>query len=483
MTWLVAMVALGGGQDSDAWRALLEIPISPESIAIDLSALSREQAASRLAALSPQLVRDRREPRILLRAAEWLEVIGDGGSIDYATTARNALLETTRTPEMEVQLAEAYIRLNQNEEAVTQLAKLPAGALKSRWEGERLRRTVERAAQLDLVPRGVARWLPLSLAALRRPDDAPGWHRTLDQGVEAFEAAVKADPKDPVLHRLSADAMVARAYVESAERWMTERKTVELIPLAAFIRFKEAASLASEDPIAQAEAYEVRVLHESEKVGEDPAKWPKDAAKYLEGVRARLKAIAEGADPIGARQAAEVLALIAVRERRGEEGLKWLEKASTPSSERMEWVRFRVLIGAGKFEEAVKAAESVPKKETYPDLAFGLAAAYDRLGRTADRDALLIEARAVARFHLGLMLAHAISELRRPDGAGLSTAVGLLSEAESRAGDDPLGDEIRFARAVCYGILGDLPAARAALSRISSLPGSRLAKAKKLAGG
>lgn len=482
MTWLVALVALGQGATADAWRALLEIPISAEPVAIDMTSLAREQAASRLAALGPQLVRDRREPRILLRAAEWLEVLGDPGARDYAENARLALAELTRTPEQDVQFVEALVRLNRDVEAAEQIAKLPPGATRSRWEGELLRRQVERLAQVELVPRGIARWLPLSLASLRRPADASVWRSTLDSSISAFEAAVKAEPKDPVLHRLSADAMVARAYVESAERWIAERKTVSLIPLAAFIRFKEAAGLASEDPLSQAETYEVRVLHETEAAGADPAKWPKDAIKYLEGVRARLKTIAEGPDALTARQAAEVLALISVRERRLEEGLDWLARASQPDSERMAWVRFRVLLGVGKLAEAVEVGEGIPGRDTLPDLAMGLAAAYDRLGRTESRDAILIEARHASPTDLGLMLTQAVVELRKSDGSGLPTAVGLLADAESRAAEDPLANEIRFARAVCYALLGDLPAARAALGRIGELSGTRLERAKKLAG-
>jgi len=482
MTALIALVMLGQAPSPEAWRALLEIPISTEPVAIDMTSLAREQAASKLAALGPQLVRDRREPRILLRAAEWLEILGDPGAMDYAENARAALLELTRTPEQEVQLAEALVRLNRDAEAAEQIAKLPLGAVRSRWEGERLRRQVERLAQVEVVPRGVARWLPLSLASLRRPSEAAGWHSTLDQSIAALEAAVKLEPKDPVLHRLSADAMVARAYVESAERWIVERQTVSLIPLSAFIRFKESASLASEDPLAQAEAYEVRVLHETEQAGSDPSKWPTDAAKYLEGVRARLKSIAEGADALMARQAAEILALISVRERRLEEGLTWLEQASQPASERIGWVRFRVLLGVNKLAEAVAVGEAIPARDTLPELAMGLIAAYDRLGRTEARDAALIEARHASPTDLGLMLAQAVIELRKPDGSGLPTAVGLLSDAESRAAGDPLANEVRFARAVCYALLGDLPAARAALGKITELSGTRLAEAKKLAG-
>lgn len=481
MTWLLALAALATPQDPGAWRGLLEIPIPEDPVAIDLSALVKEQAAAKLAALGPQLVRDRREPRILLRAAEWLEILGDPGSLDYATSARRELLAATRTPEIDLQLAEAQVRV-EPDAAAEQLAKLPAGAIRSRWEGERLRRMIEREAQLELVPRGVARWLPLSLAALRRPNDASRWHLALDEAVVSFEAAVKADPKDPTLHRLSADAMVARAYVESAEKWLSERKTVPLIPLAAFVRFKEAAALASDEPLAQAEAYEVRVLHESEQHGEDPAKWGKDASKYLEGVRGRLKSIAEGQDPILLRQAAEVLALISIREGRTAEGLTWLTKAATPASERTDWIRFRMYLGTGKFDEAIAVGEQMPAKTELPELALGLAAAYDRMGKAEARDSILIEARSEAPNHPGLMLAQAINDLRKPDGSGLSNAVTLLSTAASQTTDEWLADEIRFARAVCYGLLGDLPAARSALSGISKLSGTRLAKAKKLAG-
>jgi len=481
MTWLLALAALATPQDAGAWRGLLEIPIPEDPVAIDLSALAREQAAAKLAALGPQLVRDRRETRILLRAAEWLETLGDPGSLDYALSAKRELMAATRTPEVDLQLAEALVRA-EPDSAAEQIARLPAGAVRSRWEGERLRRMIEREAQLELVPRGVARWLPLSLAALRRPSDAARWHASLDDAVLAFEAAVKDDPKDPNLHRLSADAMVARAYVESAEKWLAERKTVPLIPLSAFVRFKEAAALASDEPLAQAEAYEVRVLHESEQNGENPAKWPKDASKYLEGVRARLKGIAEGQDPILSRQAAEVLALIGIREARIPEGLSWLAKAANPASERTDWIRFRVYLGTGKFDEAIGVGEQMPAKTELPELALGLAAAYDRVGKAESRDAILIEARSESPNHPGLMLAQAINDLRKPDGSGLSNAVTLLSTAAAQTTDDWLADEIRFARAVCYALLGDLPAARSALSGITTLSGTRLAKAKKLAG-
>lgn len=479
---MIILAALLAFQEPNpaAWRALLDMPIIAEPVAIDLSELAREQAANKLSALGPQLVRERREPRILLRAAEWLETLGDDGWRDYAEGAESALkaLET-RTPELEVSYAEALVRLHRHE-AIAQIAKLPEGPLKARWEGEWLRRSVERSAQLDLVPRGIARWLPLSLASLRRPTQITPWRGTLTKSILSFEQAVKADPKDATLHRLSADAMIARAYVESAERWLAERKTVALIPLEAFIRYKEAASLATEDPIAQAEAYEVRVLRESEQSGDDPKKWPADAVKYLDGVRARLAVIATGPEPLTARQANEVLGLIAIREGRVDEGLAALKRASEPPSERMAWIRFRVLSRLGRLADAVAAGTEIEKPHTVPELAFGLVGALDRLNKPIERDALLVDARAHEPAHAGLLLAHAVLQLRKPDGSGFGEAQGLLEQATRGAHDDALADEVRYVRAVYYGLLGDLPAARATLASIRSLPPARMTAIRKL---
>lgn len=465
-----------------AWRALLDVPIMAEPVAIDLSELTREQAASKLALLGPQLVRERKEPRILLRAAEWLETLGDPGWRDYAESAEAGLkaLEA-RTPEQAVSYVEALVRLDRldAQREIDALAESPA---KARWEGERLRRNVENSAQLELVPRGLARWLPLSLASLRRPNQIPAWKETLTKSVLAFEQAVKADPKDATLHRLSADAMIAKAYVESADRWLAERKTVALIPLEAFIRYKEAASIATEDPIAQAEAYEVRVLRESEQVGDDPKKWPADATKYLEGVRTRLKTLATGPEALTARQANEVLGLIAIREGRVEEGLAALKLASDPPSERMAWVRFRVLFRLGRLTDAVAAGLEIDRPHTVPDLAFGLVAALDRLNKPDERDALLVDARAHEPTHAGLLLVHAVLQLRKPDGSGIAEARGLLEQANRASLDDTLADELRYARAIYYGILGDLPAARAALAPIRTISPERMNAIRKLAG-
>lgn len=481
MTLLAALVLLTPSSESpDAWRALLEIPISPEPVGIDLAAMAHEQAASRMTVLAPQLLREKREPRILLRAAEWMEVMGDPIALDYAERARVALAGSTSTPEVDAQLAEALIRLNRNDEAVVQLAKLANGPVRWRWEGERLRRQVEAEAQVKLVPREISRWLPLSLASLRRPESGIRWQALLNTAVESFEKAVKAEPKDPVLHRLSADAMVARAYVDSAERWLKERKTVSLIPVEAFVRFKEAAALASEDPLAQAEAYEVRVLRETEQLGANVGKWPKDAAKYLEGLRAQLIGVAGGTDSVSARQASEILALLAVREGRLDEGLKWLDRANDPPSERMSWVRFRVWLGTGRLAEAITEGEALLPKLALSELAFGLAAAYDRVNRPEDRDRVLLDARQHEPEHLGLMLAQAIVSLRQPDGSGLSSAGVLLDNAEARGADDLLVHEIRFARVVYYALLGDVPAARATLAKITAPLGTRVTRARKL---
>lgn len=479
---LVAALLAFQQPDPAAWRALLDVPIIADPVAIDLAELSREQAAARLSTLGPQLVRERREPRILLRAAEWLETLGDDGWRSYAQDAEAALIAVeSRTPDLELSLAEAMVRLGRAD-AAAQIAKLPEGPARWRWEGERLRRSVEQSAQVELVPRGLARWLPLSLASLRRPAQIPLWRDTLAQSVQSFERAVKSQPKDATLHRLSADAMVAQAYVESAQRWLADRQTVALIPLEAFIRYKEAASLATEDPVAQAEAYEVRVLRESEQVGEDRKRWPVDATKYLEGLRTRLAGLATSPEAFVARQAHEVLGLIAVREGRIAEGLDHLKAASEPASERMAWIRFRVLIRLGRMEEALAAGLEIENPHTVPDLAFGMIAVYERLRREEDRDALLVDARAHDPSHPGLLLAHAVRDLRKTDGTGLAEAGSLLEQAARSVEEGTLADEVRYARAVYYGLLGDLPAARAALQPVRTISAARLTAIRKLMG-
>jgi tetratricopeptide (TPR) repeat protein len=455
------LVATGTGQDRNALRGLIRVPYVAERITLDLPAIRAERAAERLATLGPELTADRRNPRLLLRAALLLREMGDPATLDYARRAVESLLESKAAKplgaEQSQQLVEAATLSSQFDLAEEGLVGVSDEHVRRTLEGELAIFRVWDAAGVALRAPSGDRLLALSVAALRRPEEAKAWSAGLEKASATLKRACQLAPKEPRAHRSLAISIVARAYVESALRWRHEQKTAVLMPPEGFAHFKEAANLAPDDVIAQWEAFEARVAMERGKGAEN---LPKDATKFVGVLKDRLRAVATS-DVSDARRAREILAVVLVQTGQLAEGLKQLEQASgDPVNLRVGVMRARIHLGLGEAAEAATLARELYQREAIPEVALLAAAALEQAGQLSEADSLVTSALARDPGNPELRLARASFLLRDASGEGLSEARETLSALADLDDGDPLMAEAKFLRAVYFGLIGDLEAAR-----------------------
>ncbi len=465
--------------DKEALRALIRIPYIAEPITLDVPALRAERAGEKLAALSGELVSDRTNPRLNFRAGSLLREMGDPAAREYFRKASSALRELAKTKEHDAEqlrlfvesltasaeFEEAEVALAQGklDEATTTLLRGELGIFRV-WE----------AAGVLVKAPGGDRMLSLSLTALRRPDEATAWKAQFKASADLLKKACQLAPKDARPHRSLAVALGGQAYVESALLWRAEQKTVGLMPSEAFAHYKEASNLTPDDVIAQWEAFESRVAMEKSK---GASGLPKDAAKFVATLTQRLKASAESGSS-DARRAREVLGVIHAQTGATLEALDNLEKASGERPiPRVQLMRFRLLMALNRPGDAAELGQAFLQTEFSADIALGVAVALERAGQVAKADLATTEGLMREPQNPELRLARASFLLRDPTGEGLKEA-GQTLDALTRLDEaDPLLVEVRFLRAIYFGLIGDVEAARLILDQLPK--GDRIEKAKK----
>ncbi len=486
--WVVlvfSFLASLGAADSAALRALLRIPFVPEPLSLDLAAVRAERAVEGLAKLNPELLADRLNPRLNYRAASYMREMGDPASGEYARRAVDALIEAERARPLDLDqtrlLIEAAIAAGDLELAGKRLddSKLTDADVATLRGEIAIFRVFEEANVAQMSPAG-DRMLRISLEALRNSDVAATWKELLLGAAKDLRRAAQLAPKDARPHRSLAVALVARAYVESAIRWRSEQATTSLMPEEAFAHFKEASNLAPEDVVAQWEAYESRVALERSRGASVASALPKDALKYVATLTKRLQVIATS-ERTDSRLAAEILGVIVSQGTKPEDALAWFDRARGSSFKpRIEWLRFRLLLAIGKPAEAAIAGEPLLADKSVPEFALALAVAYERAGETERADRLVVESLMKWPGSPELRLARSIALLRDASGAGLVEAGQTLDQLTTVLTDgDPLQDELRFARAVYFGLIGDVDSAKRVIDLIDKKMPARVDRLRK----
>lgn len=454
--------------DKAALRALIKIPYVPEAITLDVPALRAERAGEKLAALSGELVSDRNNPRLTYRAGSLLREMGDPASRDFfnrcASTLRDQAKVKALDPDQARLFVEALTAAARFEEADQFLkeAKLEE-SVQLVLQGELgIFRVWEAAGVAQKAPGG-DRLLAVSLEALRRPEEAATWKAEFEKAVANLKRACQLIPKDPQPHRSLAVALVGLAYVESAVRWRTEKKTVVLMPAEAFAHFKEASNLAPEDVIAQWEAYEARVGMEKSK---GVAVLPKEAAKFVATLVQRLKAVAD-TKQTDARRAREILSVIQAQNGQAPEALDGFDHAKgDPPIPRVQLMRFRLLLALGRPGEAAEVGQALLATEFSSEIAVGVAVALERAGKIDKADSATTDALTREPTNPELRLARASFLLRDETGQGLAEGGQTLGALARLDEGDPLLPEVRFLRAIYFGLIGDVEAARLILDQM-----------------
>ncbi len=470
---------MSAGVDKAALRALIKIPYAAEPITLDVPALRAERAGEKLAALSAELVSDRNNPRLNFRAGSLLREMGDPAARDYFLRASTILSEIAKSKPLDAEqtrmLVEAWTASARFDDAESVLAqgKLDEPTLLL-LRGELGIFRVWEAAGVTLKAPGGDRLLSVSLAALRRPDDAPLWKDQFTKASEILKKACQAAPKDARPHRSLAVGLVALAYVDSALRWRAEQKTVVLMPPEAFSHFKEAANLAPEDVIAQWEAFEARVAMEKSK---GVATLPKDAAKFVATLVQRLQTVADSTQT-DARRAREVLGVIQAQTGQTVPALECFEKAQgDPPRPRVQVMRFRLLLALNRPGEAAELGQQLLASEFSAEIAIGVAAALERAGKLDKADEATTNALTREPENPEVRLARASFLLRNESGEGLAEGGQTLSTLARLDEADPLMPEVRFLRAIYFGLIGDVEAARLILDQLPK--SDRIEKAKQ----
>ncbi len=483
----LAALVLGGDVDRAALRALLQIPYHPPIITVETDELRAVQAADRLSQLSSELLKPKREARVLARAGQLLALTGDAGAPDYYRKALTAL-ETEPKDDEHARLAiDAEIQTGDFDaaQAALELRKksMPDDGWTSLFEGEVKYRRVMVEAQAVETTAAPERLLDLSLAALRDAEKAKAWQQALDDAGRSFRAAAIAMPKEPRAHRDLAMAINAKAYVDSALLWTTEQKTTKLMPIDAMAHWKAYAGLLSDDPIAQHEAYDARRIYEREQGITDPAKFPKEGKAYLASLKKRFEDISTGKG-VDAKLAAEIRGVLACADGDSVAGLQWVEQAKGDvPNPRLDELRFAILFGLGRFAEAASVGDSLWNDVHTPTLALALASCYDRTGAPEKASTIIVEALTVDPEQGDLRLARAVILLRDPEAKGLSDVSSILNNLAGRGGNDQFSGEVAFVRGLYYGLIGDVAAAKRAFDSLNGIvPAKRLDEARKALG-
>ena len=481
---LTCGIAVASAADKAALRALLRIPYLPNPINLDLTSIRAERALERLGKLNPELLSDRKNPRLNFRAGAYLREMGDPTSREYVRRAIDSLKESEKAKALEAEqlrlLVEALTAAAEFDEAA---ARLNQGALDepttSLFKGELGIFRVLEAAGVALHSPGGDRMLAISLEALRNPEDAPVWRDLLVEAAKNLKKAVQLTPKEPRAHRSLSVALVAHAYVQSSILWRAERKMTSLMPEEAFAHFKEAANLAPEDVVAQWEAYESRVSLERARGAKNAAGLPKEAVRYVATLAQRLETTAKS-EQTDARLASEVLGVILAQGTKPADAMPFLDAArGEPPKPRVELLRFRVLLALGKTSEALPLGEEVIKNAFIPEIALEVAAAADSEGNTELASATVVEGLRRYPSSIELRLARAVILMRDPEAKELSEAGQLLESLSSTSDEEALVHDIKFVRAIFYGLIGETPLAHRLLDQLDKTWADRVAKARQ----
>lgn len=488
--WRVALSTLGllcavvaPAADKAAIRALLRIPYLPSPIGLDLPSIRAERAMERLAKLNQELLSDRKSPRLNFRAGAYLREMGDPGSREYFRRAIDALVDAEKARPLDSEqtrlLIEALTACAEFDEAAKRLdqGNLDEGMI-ALYRGELGIFRVLEAAGVALHSPSSDRMLGISLEALRNPEIAPAWRDLLVESAKHLKRAAQLSPKDPRPHRSLSVALVAHAYVQSSILWRSERKTTSLMPEEAFAHFKEAANLAPEDVVAQWEAFESRVALERSKGAKSAADLPKEAAKFVGMVAQRLESVASSAQS-DARLGGEVLAVVLAQSGKPEVALGHVAKVvGDPPRPRVQLLQFRILLSLGRTAEALPIGTAVLKEVFVPEIALEVSAAADVEGDTSLASSTIVEGLKRYPGSIELRLARAVVVLRDPEGKELGEAGTLLEGLASTPDDEPLAQDVKYVRALFYGLIGDTTLAFRILDQLDKSWADKVAKAK-----
>jgi tetratricopeptide (TPR) repeat protein len=251
------------------------------------------------------------------------------------------------------------------------------------------------------------------------------------------------------------------------------------MPEEAFAHFKEAANLAPEDVVAQWEAYESRVSLERSRGAKNAAGLPKEAVRYVATLAQRLDATSKS-EQTDARLASEVLGVILAQGTKPADAMPYLDAArGEPPKPRVELLRFRVLLALGKTSEALPLGEEVIKNAFIPEIALEVAAAADSEGNTELASATVVEGLKRYPSSIELRLARAVILMRDPEAKELSEAGQLLESLSSTSDEEALVHDIKFVRAIFYGLIGETPLAHRLLDQLDKTWADRVAKARQ----
>lgn len=484
---LVALcLSAGSAEDKDQLRALLRIPYLDGPASLDLPAIRTERAVDRLGKLNPELLKDRNNPRLNFRAADYMREMGDPGARDYLQKVIDTLHDAEKAKPLDSDQAKLMVQsltlLAQFDEAEDRLANKSDfdDATRTLYHGELgIFRIFEAARVAQQSPSG-DRMLSISLAALGEPESAPKWRDSLEAAAVDLRKAAQLDPKNARPHRSLAVALVAQAYVKSAILWQKEQKTASLMPEEAFAHFKEAANASPDDAVAQWEAYESRVAMERGKGVSSAETLPKEAAKFVASLTARLLAIVQS-QQTDSPLAAEILAVITAQGTKPADALQYLDLAQgDPPKPRIQLLRFHLLLALGRPADAIPLGEAVLGEANVPENCLALAVAYDLAGSPEKADSRIVDALAHWPGSPELRLARAVILLRDPTGKGLHDAGEMLNQLIND--EDALSDEAQYVRAIYFGLIGDMDGAKRLLAGLAKAMPERVEKARKALG-
>lgn len=484
ITWAAAPAAFGAPVDKEALRALLRIPYLPSPISLDLTSIRAERAMERLAKLNPELLSDRKNPRLNFRAGAYLREMGDPSSREYVRRAVEGLMESEKAKPLDGEqvrlLVEALTAAGDFDEAESRLKQgVLDEAMTNLYQGELGIFRVLEATGVALHSPSGDRMLAISLEALRKPDSAPIWRDLLVDSAKHLKKAVQLAPKEARAHRSLSIALIAQAYIQSSILWRLERKTTSLMPEEAFAHFKEAANLTPDDVVAQWEAYESRVSLERSRGAKNATELPKEALRFVSVLTQRLEAIAKS-EQSDARLAGEVLGVVLAQGTKPADAMVWFDAVrGDPPKPRIELLRFRLLLALGRTAEAVPIGQSVIKETFIPEIALEVAAAADVEGNGELANSTIVGGLARYPGSLELRLARAVILLRDPEAKELSQAGQILESLAGTPEDEPLASDVKFVRAIFYGLIGETSLAQRLLEQLDKSWADRVAKAKR----